>query len=298
MTGYPPVTGWSARNSTTSPGPGTCSAPRTRPSLGSSPSRARSSVRTGQPHPDPVRVGPDHEGRAGEGGPRLVGEPVPPGTRRDPDADEPRRRRRDRRHLDVGSPRTGGPDRQHVAGTQRRRPEPGQDVGRARAQHRGDGDPAPDGEVGEEPGLRCPEPQRVAGAERERRVVGRPRAPGAGEREDHVGVGRHLEPAEHDLDRRGVGVVAGEAVAERPRRPVGGTRRRHAERRPARPTPILDGRPRPRRDDGEPGHAPASTAWNRTRTPGRSSAGRSRSTSNRVRSVRPMSCHPPGELRG
>ena len=58
---------------------------------------------------------------------------------------------------------------------------------------------------------------------------------------------------------------------------------------------ILQGGERSRGQDGERPHG---AATKRTHAPGRRRAGGSRSTSNRAASVRPISCQPPGELRG
>src|SRR5205807_2087313 len=54
ITGYPPVVGWSARNTTGCPPDGTCTAPVTSPSLGSSWVRYR--VSTGPDRRSPIRL--------------------------------------------------------------------------------------------------------------------------------------------------------------------------------------------------------------------------------------------------
>ena len=76
-TGYPPVTGWSARNRTGAPSGGTWIAPGTRPSLGSSASSARRSRGPAEPQADPVAGAADRPPRAAQRRHAVRGQPVP-----------------------------------------------------------------------------------------------------------------------------------------------------------------------------------------------------------------------------
>lgn len=120
-------------------------------------------------------------------------------------------------------------------------------------------------------------------------------AGGAGDGDDHVGVCAGGQAAEEALDGRGIRWVADEPVGEVVRPAVGGARVAHADVGPAGASGILQGG---ERSGGQDGERPHGAATKRTHAPGRSRAGGSRSTSNRAASVRPISCQPPGELRG
>ena len=143
------------------------------------------------------------------------------------------------------------------------------------------------------------------------------------------------QPAEGDLEAGGAGVVPDEGVRQPQAASVGGTAGRHAEVGEPSPAEILNGRegtwlehldtpggasrggrlarepPGPARAGphwaGPPGPvAPIrsslvgrlSTARNRTRMPGASSAGGSRSGSHSRAVVRPSSRQPPGDAAG
>ena len=118
---------------------------------------------------------------------------------------------------------------------------------------------------------------------------------GPGDRDEHGALGPKPQTTGGHLDHRSRRVVAHEPVRERGRIAVGGAGPGHPDRRPAHAAEVLDRGQRPRGEDGQHG---GSTVRKRTRVPGRSRAGGSRSTSKRTASVRPTSCQPPGEARG
>jgi hypothetical protein len=80
--------------------------------------------------------------------------------------------------------------------------------------------------------------------------------------------------------------------------PVGGAGGADAHVGQARSPQVLQGGQRigGQHPKAQPGQEATST--NRTVTPGRSSAGGSRDASKTGNSVRPISCHPPGDMRG
>ena len=137
----------------------------------------------------------------------------------------------------------------------------------------------------------------------------------AGQRHRAQPVRADDEAAEQHLDGRGALVVVGdEAVGQPQRRPVGSTRARHPDGRVPRTAEVLHDRERthlpdlqpPLRGAGGPVHlarfrrsvgggVPSHELHLRARGQQR---GGSRSGSHSTASVRPISCQPPGELRG
>ena len=138
-----PVVGWSARNTTGRPSGGTCTAPSTIPSLGSS-----SVVASGSGSPSsrrPIRSESGETvyvvGTAGRPRHRRPGPLAAPGTSRNGPAVG------GRGVSTAAGACAGLPHRQHGAGHDRRRADPAEGVGGARTEHRLDGDPAGDGDV-------------------------------------------------------------------------------------------------------------------------------------------------------
>ena len=258
------------------------------PSLGSSSSRARSSTGPDEPHPDPVAVGGDLVGgrTSSAARPASVNQSArgPSTTRR---VTSPSLGQLHGHHVDARVRRRGAADREPVAGGERRGSEPGQDVRGAGAQHGRDLDPAAR--------RRGSCAARSVGGPRRRvapsgthttpygpcvATVDGDRAGRAGERDRHAAARDDLEAAEGHLERgRGLGVAE---------QPVG-----QAQRRDVRGPGVAD----PEGAEARAGRGPArcvsgpglttsqrrrlieATSTNRTRRPGTSRAGGSRSRS-------------------
>ena len=187
-------------------------------------------------------------------------------------------------------------DTDHRAVRDRRRAEPRQRVGAARAEHRLDLDPAAHREVGPHLTVGGIDPDGVAGLQRVTLAVRARRRHDGPERFDHEATAR--------LDRRRVGRVADQPIAAIVRFPIDGSGRGHAEVGQTGPAVILHRRPpsggdHPERCRTHPGTIirPSSSgnSVNDTVMPGRSSAGSVRSTSNTRTSDRPSRCQPPGD---
>ena len=128
--------------------------------------------------------------------------------------------------------------------------------------------------------------------------------------EPAAGGQRQAHPAEQHLERRSVLGVAHEPVREAVSRAVEGARTAHAEVPEARAPEILhegaavsgehphDGVRSGRARESVGGAHHGTTRVKRTRVPGVTRAGSARAASHSTASVVPMSCQPPGELRG
>ena len=193
-------------------------------------------------------------------------------------------------------------DRELHAGRQRLRSQSGQHVGRSAAERRGRLEAAPDGQVAAEPlraaasiasvspgaaAARCASPPGAV-----HQHVGRR----SGDRDPVQRRGRHHEAAEQALDGGRVLGVADQPVGQPERRPVGRPRRGDAQVRVACRGPGPAAAPA-LRSGRRPARQPPS-ATKRTTVPGCSSAGGVRSRSHSDRVVCPISCQPPGPLRG
>ena len=206
----------------------------------------------------------------------------------------------------VGSP-AAGPTGSTSPACTARRTDPRQGVGRPRAEHRLDGDPARHGDVaaqrrttGSRATSSSPPAQRHAAPRR--RPAGPPPATAhgrPGDRDGHRRARAQPQAAEQALEHRGPVRVADEPVREprgagvepaRPSAPRGGPG--PAGRRPA---PSADGpRRRAPRRTGSPG-----ASVNRTRVPGAQGRGRLAPSGPRgSRSVVPSSRQPPGDAAG
>ena len=135
--------------------------------------------------------------------------------------------------------------------------DPGQGVGRPRAEHGRDVDTAGDRDVGPHARGRRPEPEPATGGQPLGPVA---TAPGAvhldrrrrpGHRHPDSGVGGQLEPAPGHLEQRRVGSVADQPVGERRGRPVQRTGPGDAEVRQAGAATVLDGGERTGALDGQ-----------------------------------------------
>jgi hypothetical protein len=207
--------------------------------------------------------------------------------------------------VDVGEGGSRRADGQHVAGAHRGRPDPGQRVRRARAEHRRDVDAATHGEVGAQARGRHPQGEHRAVGEvdeagvPDRAIVDAGWSRGAGQRDGEAAAGPHAQAAEQHLEGREVFVVPDEAGAQSVCRAVGGAGVADSDAGVAGSALVLDEHERAGFQDLESrDHRDASMSTKRTRVPGVSTAGGLRSGSQRTASVVPMSCHPPGEARG
>ena len=291
------MTGWSARKRTGSPDGGICSAPRKHPFAGQLTVAAALQRLTVQPYADPVALAADGVLLRRQQSPRLLVEPVAARPLGEPDLQPLGRRLGDGGEVGVGKSRDEVADGQPVAGRHRGGPQPAEHVGGARAEHGLDREATPHRDVGAQPGHRGPEPQHVSGSQPHRSVVGRAGASGTGGHDHHLVLRAQHQTTEGHLEGGSAGVVAEEPVGEAVRRPVTGARAADPDRGAADPALVLHRGQRTRLlDDQVPGHG--STATNRTRVSGESTAGGSRSRSNGGRSVRPISCQPPGDSRG
>ncbi len=305
-TAYPPVTPASGPRTTRSPEGSTWTLPGTTGKLGSAPGTRRSQARAGGSSAlsrTPIR---SLSGRTSQppsrSGPPSSSSPYGPGT--SPRSAGPRRRRDDR--LVVRLTRHLVPDGQLDAGGERGRPEPPTGVPGPAPQDQGHGETAADGDVRAQTAPRGAEPQHGSGPDDERdlRDLVTPadldRARRARHSDDEVVLRRHGEPADRHLQPRRSRPVADQALGARVSRTVERPRRRHPLPLAAGPAQVLHHGRRPRLQHPQPAHGvrPGATGTKRTRSPGASSAGGSRSMSKIVASVRPSRCHPPGELCG
>ena len=275
MTGYPPVVGWSARNTSGCPSGGTWTARAPAPRWAARRSTARPSATPDEPQRHPVGVGGDRPGRLGEATYAAV-DPVRarPGRHAQHPVGPRPPRRVSRAEAD------GRADGQHVAVGERRRSEPGQRVGRPGAEHRLDVEAARHRDVAAHPGPRRPDPQLGAGRDGHRLAPGH--GPpvdghlrdGSGHRDRDRLVGAHRHAAERGLQQGGTRLVAGQPVGQPRGRPVQEAGPRHAEVREAGAAGVLHGGQRAGVEDRQGAGHQAST--NRTRVPGVSSAGSSR----------------------
>jgi hypothetical protein len=120
---------------------------------------------------------------------------------------------------------------------------------------------------------------------------------GAGEGDDGVRGEGERRPEERHLETRRTFVVADEEVRRTQCHSIHRTRRRDTEASEPRTAEVLNGRQRARLEHDD--RAPfAHRATKRTRSPGESSAGGSRSGSKSRTSVRPISRQPPGVALG
>ena len=120
----------------------------------------------------------------------------------------------------------------------------------------------------------------------------------AGDRDiDRAVVYLCAEPAQGDLQRGRLEGVGHQAVGQSVRAPVGCSGSAHPEVRQSRAAEILDQRQGAGAKHVHGGHGEPALR-KRTDIPGTSKAGSGRSTSHSSASVRPMSCHPPGDSRG
>ena len=113
-----------------------------------------------------------------------------------------------------------------------------------------------------------------------------------GHRDDAAVIAAEGERVADDLDSRGIDVVSNEGLRRGERDRIRGTGRRDAFAEVTEAAAVLNGRAQ--RTSLDPDHR----ATNRTRSPGRMSAGVSLALSKTLTSVRPMSRQPPGESNG
>ena len=278
---------------------GTWTAPATRPSLGSSPRRARSS--TGPVSRTPTRLlsGLTSQSASASGGTPGVGQPVVPGPEGEGEhrlAGDGRRGRGRRR---AASPRGQGPRRARLP-----RP-PGR--GRCRTARPSSASPGPRARRPRR-GRRGRCAARSAAYRRQRLPAGRyagvpgattrpvpGRGGGAGEGDPEGLVGPDDEAAQGELESGGALGVAEQPVGQPVGRPVGRAGPADAEVGQPGAAEVLHGGERSGPEDVE-GHGRASTK--RTRSPGRSSEGGSRCRSHIVRPVWPRIRQPPGGSAG
>ena len=255
----------------------------TSPSDSSSSYRSRPSGGALEPDPDAVRRRRDTPRGADERVDRFGHEPVVAWPW--PDA----------KHRLVGRGsgdplrRRGGlrPDRQQVAGSERGRPEPGQQVGRAAAEHRFGVDPAAHADVGSRAGRQRAHVDLVTRADVDGGLVA------ARDGDQCRLVEAELRADQGRFEGGGGAVVADQPIPALERAGIDGPGRWHADVRPARAAEVLHRRQQSGLDDLDHAHA-----TNRTRSPGSRAAGRSRFGSKGSNDVRPISCQPPGPSRG
>ena len=122
------------------------------------------------------------------------------------------------------------------------------------------------------------------------------RSPRTGDSEPGISAEPQTQPTEGDLDAGGTLGISDEAIGEADGASVERTRRPHAEVGVARTPEILHQAEWAGLDDGDrPRHG---TASKRTVPPGTRRAGDAASEFQSTASVVPMSCQPPGLLRG
>ena len=201
-----------------------------------------------------------------------------------------------------GAAPVGRPDRQPPTRRERRWADSHRGVRAGAAQHKGLVEAAAHGEIRAQAGGRHTKAQEPAVRQVERRVERRgtvvhvQRSRCAGDADPHGPFGPDREAAQEHLQCRRTLGVAEQPVGQPERPSVGRAAAGHADGRVSGAAEILDESERTDRLDDERGHLPTSTK--RTRRPGVSSAGGSRSASHNRASLRPMSCQPPGDGRG
>jgi len=256
---------------------------------------ARSDPRSAQARAHAVASGFDAEFGAEEQGIGLIGETL-------------RVRARDGAYLSGVVIRTdrqttspldiyaGAPEREGISGALCVA-EAGRKIGRAAPKDRFGRYASGYREVGEPRALAADDGEGLAGTGERRGPAGHKitrakRDVAPGHRHDAAVVAAKREPVANDLDRRGDRVVADEGLRRAKRCGIRGTGRRDALTKMTEAAAVLDVRAQTRRPYMN------HDATNRTRSPGRMSAGGSLVASNIRRSVRPMSRHPPGESNG
>src|SRR6266511_517546 len=248
ITGYPPVVGWLARRTSGCPSGGTWTAPSTIPSLGSSPVDvcssdlpvSRAPIRSDSGETAYVAVvnvvNADRVNRSWRGPSRTPRRTGPAAT-----AGRGLNQNRGRR----AARRAEG---QRVAVAQDGRPEAGEGVGGAAAQHRLHRDAAGDRQVAAQAGTGRTDLDHRAGPHRYGHAeVGRAGADaqpgdlGPGNRDHGGGVEAQRAAGHRDLQAGRRGRVADEPVREQQRRQVHGAGPRYPQVRVPRPAEVLDG---------------------------------------------------------
>ncbi len=254
--------------------------------------------RPGEPQAGPVAGRSDLIAARGQRRQRIGSEPVVPRPGQHPEIGD-LSLARDRRWLGPGRPAgasllirlvsrpgTGLPDRQPIAGPQRRRPEPGVHIRRPAAEHGRDVDAALDRQIGAQSGRRRAEPQDRARGDAEDGPAGRvdvcrvvallragrgeaDRNRGPGQRHDGVEAEAECQPAERDFQGGGRFVVPGNLVRQPEAGHVGRAAVRYSEMGQPGPAEVLDRGERPRLQHLKPAAAccrpPDSPAWPRLR---------------------------------
>ena len=258
----------------------------------------------GESHAHAVALRGHRVGAAEQGRERGVGEPVLARADDDPQQDLTGGRHGHGRDVQARLLDRCLTDGDPVSDPGYRRPQAGEGVGGPGPEHRSHVDAPADPHVGPEPGGRRAQSERAPIGQPEHRrpadgaVVDGHRAVRTGHRDEHPATRTHRQAAEGHLEHRRTLGVAQEPVRQPVRASVSRPRRPDAQSREAVATTVLDRRQRTGGQHLEGAARPLrrhDASTNRTRRPGTSRAGGSRSMSHISREVRPMSCHPPGE---